>query len=374
MVGELVARYGERAVLVTGRASFSRTAHYRKLMTDLRQRGLAVDHIAVPGEPDPRMIDDAVRSLGVLRPAVVLAIGGGSALDAGKAIAGLATSGDSVMDYLEGVGAGREYLGPALPLVAVPTTAGTGSEATRNAVIGRSGRGGFKKSFRDNALVPRHAVVDPDLLAGCPPEVIAANGMDALTQLIESYLSTRAGPFTDALAAAGIAAASDGLQPLYRSQGADAAARGRMAWAALVSGITLAQAGLGSVHGLAAPLGALFPIPHGAACGAVVAEAVAANIDAAERRNRSANMLQRYCRVAELLGGSGFADHRQGALWLVERLRELTRELGIPGLARFGVDESRIPELVADSRGNSMRTNPVELGDAEIADLVRRCL
>ncbi len=373
-VGELVAGYGERVVLVTGKASFPRSSRFRKLVSELRQRNLAVDHIAIPGEPDPRMVDDAVRSLGPVRHAVVLAIGGGSALDAGKAIAGLATSGDSVMDYLEGVGAGRDYRGPALPLVAVPTTAGTGSEATRNAVIGRSGRGGFKKSFRDNALVPRHAVVDPDLLAGCPPEVIAANGMDALTQLIESFLSTRAGPFTDALAAAGIEAAREGLQPLHRSQGADAAARGRMAWAALASGITLAQVGLGSVHGLAAPLGALFPIPHGAACGAVLAEAVAVNIEAAERRNLEATILQRYRRVAELLGGRSFADDRQGARWLVERLRELTRELGIPGLSGFGVDESRIPELVADSRGNSMRTNPVNLDDDEIADLVRRCL
>ncbi len=372
-VAELIAGYGNRIALVTGESSFAASRRLQSLLSELDQRDICREHVVIPGEPTPEMIDAAVRRLRADPPAAVLAVGGGSALDAGKAIAGLTPGGAPVTDYLEGVGSGRVYRGPALPMVAVPTTAGTGSEATRNAVIGRAGRGGFKKSFRDNALVPRHAVIDPDLLASCPAPVIAANGMDALTQLLESYLSTRASRFTDALARSGLESIRDGLESLYRSEGADAAARERMAWAALASGICLAQSGLGSVHGLAAPLGALFPIPHGVACGAVVAEATAINVAAAGRVESGDRILRRYAEVAALLCGTP-VDDRDAAAALVDWLRQLTRRLGVPGLSAYGVTDADVAELVANSRGNSMRTNPVELTDDEIANLVRRCL
>ena len=171
-------------------------------------------------EPSPDLVDDTVARLKHLRADFVVAVGGGSALDAGKAIAGLIATGNSVMEYLEGVGKGRIYTGPAIPMIAVPTTAGTGSEATKNAVLGRHGEDGFKKSFRDARLVPRVAVVDPDLLASCPPHVIAANGMDALTQLLEAYLSSRSNAFTDALATSGLVAVGEGLPALYQSKAA----------------------------------------------------------------------------------------------------------------------------------------------------------
>jgi len=234
-------------------------------------------------------------------------IGGGSALDAAKAIAGLLRVGDSVMDYLEGVGPEKPYTGPAVPFIAVPTTAGTGSEATKNAVLSRHGRDGFKKSFRDERLVAQHALVDPDLLIGCPPELIAANGMDALTQLVESWTSLRANPFTDALALSGLEAARDALLPWYENAGGPAditeAARSRMAYASLISGITLAQVGLGAVHGLASPLGAFFPIPHGVVCGTLLAEATDINIRAMRERDRHNPALARYARLAEILLG-----------------------------------------------------------------------
>ena len=217
---------------------------------------------------------------------VVLAVGGGSVLDAGKAIAAMLGpgAGGTVTDHLEGLPGFRPYEGVPLPFVAVPTTAGTGSEATRNAVISRRGPDGWKRSIRHERMVAVDAVVDPDLLAGAAPVQIAANGMDALTQLLEAYTSTKAGPLTDALALDGLAAARDSLLAWHgEPDGPGApAARSGMAYAALLSGICLAHAGLGGVHGLASPLGAQLPIPHGIACGATLA-----GIVARERARRS---------------------------------------------------------------------------------------
>lgn len=195
-------------------------------------------------------------------------------MEAAKAVAGLLKPGNSVMDHLEGVGPERPYAGPSTPFIAVPTTARTGSEVTKNAVLSISSPQGFKKSFRHERLVPEHAAVDPDLLAPCPPPLIAANGMDAFTQLLESFMSTTASPFADALALSAMAAVRDGLLAWYEgTPGAAVDGRERMAYTALASGITLAQTGLGSVHGLAAPLGAFFPIAHGVTCGTLLAAA-----------------------------------------------------------------------------------------------------
>lgn len=373
-IGELpaiVAPYGRRGVLVTGSASLAASGTEDRLLAELRRASVSMEIVRIPSEPDPALIDGAVAALAPGRPRFVVAAGGGSALDAGKAIAGLLPSGRPVMDFLEGVGAGHRYPGPALPMIAVPTTAGTGSEATRNAVIGVSGRGGFKKSFRDEQLVPAVALVDPDLLATCPPPVVAANGMDALTQLLEGYVSVRASPFTDALAEKGLGAVRRGLMPMYESDAADTAARARMAWAALASGMVLAQAGLGSVHGLAAPLGAFFALPHGVACGTLVAAATDVNIAALAVRDPEGRALGRYRRAAELLLGRHFRDQREGCAALVALLAEWTERLGIDRLSRYGVVDADVPTLVANARGNSMKTNPVELTDEEVARLVR---
>jgi alcohol dehydrogenase len=315
---------------------------------------------------------------------VVVGIGGGSVLDCAKAVAGLLMPGNSVMDHLEGIGPELPYRGPTVPFIAVPTTAGTGSEATKNAVLSVCGEGGFKKSFRDEALVSRVAIVDPDLLASCPPELIAGNGMDALTQLLESYVSLRANPFTDALALSGLACIRDGLLPWFQEaaagRGADgsgsvaAAARERMAYAALCSGICLAQAGLGAVHGLASPLGAQFPIPHGVACGATLAAATAANIEALESRDPASPALARDAAAGWILTGIAAADDRASRAALVPALITLTARLGIPRLSAYGVSAASIPALVADSRGSSMKTNPIVLTDEEIGGVVRAAL
>lgn len=361
--------YGKHALLVTGADSLKNSPFWPALTTGLKAEGLSWLHLAIPGEPSPQMVDEAVRALRAEPIDFVVGIGGGSALDAAKAIAGLLKPGNSVMDHLEGVGPELPYNGPATPFIAVPTTAGTGSEATKNAVLSVQGANGFKKSFRDEKLVAEYALIDPDLLATCPPAVIAANGMDAFTQLLESYVSSRAAPMTDSLAWGGMKAARDALLALHADAG-DARAREGMAYAALVSGITLAQVGLGSVHGLAAPLGAFFPIPHGVACGTLVATATRVNIDALRAREASHPALEKYAQVGRLLSRQGQLDQEAAHTALVDTLEAWTRQLALPTLAHYGVRPADIPRIVASSRGSSMKTNPVWLEDSEIAAIV----
>ena len=366
-VPDILARYGHGVMLVTGSRSFPSTPQWDDLITILEQRDFAWYHVSVDGEPSPQLIDSVVAEYAGTGIDVVLGVGGGSALDAAKAIAGLLRVQLSVMDYLEGVGPELSYEGPAVPLVAVPTTAGTGSEATKNAVLSVQGRAGFKKSFRDDRLVAEYAVVDPELLATCPPRVIAANGMDALTQLLESFVSLRANVFTNALAVSGLRAVREGLLPWYEGESPDtAAARAHMAYAALLSGITLAQCGLGSVHGLASPLGAYYPIPHGVVCGTLVATCTAVNIDALRERAPDSVALDRYAEAAAILCGQSFSSREAAWRALVNLLAEWTQRLDLPRLSDYGLDTGGVDQVVAHSRGSSMHTNPVVLSDAEI--------
>jgi alcohol dehydrogenase len=370
----LVRQWGRRALLVTGARSFAATPHWDALQRDLAAQGVEWELCQVAGEPSPELVDGVVARLADTGIDAVVGIGGGSALDAAKAIAGLLRVRGSVMDYLEGVGPELPYEGPAVPFIACPTTAGTGSEATKNAVLSTHGAQGFKKSFRDERLVPAYAVVDPGLLASCPLALIAANGMDAMTQLLESYVSIRANPLTDALCESGLAAVRDGLPAWYRGGAAATDGQDRMAYAALLSGITLAQTGLGSVHGLAAPLGAFFPIPHGVACGTLVAAATALNVRAMRAREPANPALDKYARAAGILCGRGFAHAEAACEALVELLRAWTAELGLAPLRHFAMAASDVPRVVANSRGSSMKTNPIVLTDGEIADLLRERL
>jgi alcohol dehydrogenase len=379
----IAAGYGTHLLLVTGSRSFRDGPAWAPLVAGLEAAGLALDQLAVAGEPSPDLVDGAVADGRRDPPDVVVGIGGGTALDTAKAIAGLLRTGTSLLDHLEGVGRGLPYPGPATPFIAVPTTAGTGSEATKNAVIsGRLPGAGaddppFKKSFRDDRLVASVALLDPDLLAGCPPEVIAGDGMDALTQLLESFTSTGASPFTDAIARSGLAAIGGAL-PAWHVAALDgagapetASARDAMAWAALCSGIALAGAGLGAVHGMVAPLGARFGIHHGTGCGALVAAVTRMNLAALAERAPGSRALERYAEAGRLLAGdSGSTDRaltdeaaRHALLAALDRLTEVLR---IPRLAAFGVASDAFPVLVAESRGTSMRTNPVVLTDDEI--------
>lgn len=362
--------YGKNLIVVTGASSLQNKPQWQWLSAELAAGGFDWSHIVIETEPGPALIDDMVAQHRDTDIDAVLAIGGGSVLDAGKAIAGLLKPGNSVMDHLEGVGPELPYLGPATPLIAVPTTAGTGSEATKNAVLSRHGPEGFKKSFRDNQLVARLAILDPALLAGTPAQQIAANGMDALTQLLESCVSTRANPFTDALALNGISRVRDSLPDWHRDGDTAIDAQADMLYAAWLSGITLAQVGLGSVHGLAAPLGALSTIPHGVACGCLLARATEVNIDVMRQREPDNRALQKYAEVGRLFCNDPDLDDPHALDSLVRRLYQWTDMLSLPGLGKSGISVQQIPALVALCRGSSMKTNPVVLTDTEIESIL----
>ena len=373
-VPALAAAYGHTALLVTGKQSFCVTTRWQPFIQSLETRGMRWLHLTVSGEPSPSLVDQAVSRFRVEAVDVVIAIGGGSVLDAAKAIAGLLPHGNSVIDHLEGVGRNIPYHGPSTPFIAVPTTAGTGSEATKNSVLSVPGRDGYKKSFRDECLIPEYAVVDPDLIVSCPRELVAADGMDAFTQLLESYVSLKANPFIDALAWSGMSAVKEGLFAAW--EGKEPAAtqgRGAMAYAALLSGITLAQVGLGSVHGLASPLGAYFPIPHGVVCGTLVAAATEINLKAMQEREPENKALAKYAEVGRLLTGQTEMDDATAHLSLIALLAEWSERLELPRLNGYGITSADFPLIVANSRGSSMQTNPIVLTDSEInAILVQR--
>ncbi|MCX7945712.1 MAG: iron-containing alcohol dehydrogenase [Hydrogenophilus sp.] len=367
-VPSIVARLGKRALVVTGSRHFAESEEGARFFAGLRAEGVVWQQLRVEGEPSAQWVDEQAAACRTDGFDVVVGVGGGSVLDAAKALAGLLRVNHSVRDFLEGVGPELPYPGPAVPWVAVPTTAGTGSEVTKNAVLGEPGV--FKKSFRDEQLVATVAVVDPDLLATCPPPLVAANGMDALTQLLEAFVSLRASPLTDALARDGLSAVRAGLLRFYADAG-DAAARAAMAYAALLSGICLANAGLGAVHGLASPLGAFFSIGHGVVCGTLVAAVTRANIQALEERLPDSPALPKYAEAGRILTGRGDLEERQAREALVALLEGWSEQLALPHLSALGVSEKDFPRVVAHSRGTSMRTNPVQLSDEELTTVLR---
>jgi alcohol dehydrogenase len=371
-VADLATHYGRRALIFTGGGSFRRSGRLEQFAADLAARGIESQYATVAGEPSPESVDGMAAQFREFNPACVVGIGGGSVLDAAKAVAGLLRIPNSVIDFLEGVGPELPYPGSAVPFIAVPTTAGTGSEATKNAVLSRRGADGFKKSFRDERLVAEYALLDPDLLSGCPPELIAGNGMDALTQLLESYVSLRANPFTDALCISGLTNVREGLLAWYR-RGSDAKEEmARMGFAALLSGITLAQCGLGSVHGIAAPLGAFFPVPHGIACGTLVAAATEVNVIAMREREPQNPALRRYAEVGFLLANRLAGETDAGIDLLLGILHNWTEELQLPPLSAYGVREEDTGGIALNSRGSSMKTNPIPLSDEEIEKIIRK--
>lgn len=370
----LIANHGHRFLLITGARHFQSSPYWQDLQRSFKAEGLSWEVLKIAGEPSPQLIDEAVRDYRDRQIDVVVGIGGGSALDAAKAIAGLLRPGNSVMDHLEGVGPELPYQGPATPFIAVPTTAGTGSEATKNAVLSTHGPDGFKKSFRDEKLAAEVALVDPDFLSTCTPQVVAANGMDAFTQLLESYVSSKANRFTDALAWSGIKAARDSLLTWYEHGEAARDAQAGMAYAALMSGITLAQVGLGSVHGLASPLGAFFPIPHGVVCGTLVAEATAMNIRALKEREPASKILLKYAQAGRMMTHDIHLSDEEALKRLVGILEGWTQTMQLPPLSDYGVTLKDIPKIVANSRGSSMKTNPIVLTDEEISEILLRRL
>lgn len=360
---EIAALGVRRALLVTGRSA-GRAAGLRE---GLAAAGVEAALLRVEGEPTVDLVREGAARAAAERCDGVVALGGGSALDAGKAVAALAANGGDPLDYLEVVGRGRPLARPSLPFAAIPTTAGTGSEVTRNAVLGAQG---VKASLRSPHLLPRLALVDPDLLAGAPRHVLAASGLDALSQLVEPLLSARANPLTDALAADGIRRSARSLRRACL-EGAGPAEREDLALASLFGGLCLANAGLGAVHGFAAPVGGRFPAPHGAVCAALLPFALEVNLRALRARAPDHPSLPRFDDLAAWLTGRAGASAEEGIAWVAD----LCRELRIPGLSRYGATSADVPDLVARAKAaSSMRANPIALTDAELAEIAERAL
>jgi alcohol dehydrogenase class IV len=356
---------GRRALVVTGRTS----ARAGPLLDELAKHGIEYTMFQVLGEPTTTTVREATERARNADCHLVIGLGGGSSLDVGKAAAALLTNEGDPEDYLEVVGNGKQLTQPSVPCIAIPTTAGTGSEVTRNAVLASPSHG-IKVSMRSSLMLPRVALVDPELMYGLPPEITASTGLDALTQLIEPYTSSRANPITDTLCRDGIRRVARSLAHAYEN-GDDVAAREDMALASLFGGLALTNAGLGIVHGLAGPIGGKFSAPHGAICASLLPRAMEANVAAIRQRLSSSEALWRYDEIARILTASGAAKASDGVEWV----KELCRTLRIPSLASYGVQSGDFPELVERAdRASSTKGNPIRLTNDEMLQILSRAL
>jgi len=359
---EVLAGLGSRVLVCTG----ADPARHGGLLAGL---GLPATVFPVAAEPTVELARAGVAAAREHGADVVAAIGGGSVIDLGKAVAMLLGNGGDPLDYLEVVGSGRKITQPAAPLLAVPTTAGTGAEVTANAVLASPAHR-IKASLRSKLMIPRVALVDPQLTASCPPPVTAASGLDALTQCLEPFVCTQASPLTDGLAREGLRRAAAGLRAAY-ADGGDLAARTDMAMCSLLGGIALANAKLGAVHGLAGVIGGTADVPHGMACAALLAPVIEANVRALRSGPAGHPALDRYAEAAQLLTGRPAATIEDGLAWI----RETVTLLAAPGLATFGVRPDQAGEIAAKAAGSSsMQGNPVALSDSDLRAIVLQAL
>lgn len=364
LLGSSVKSFGTRVLLVRGARSLLSSPHAQEILHQLA--GTITEQYSIDKEPTPAMIDAAVRQFSEFAPHCVVAIGGGSVLDAGKAISAMLPLKEPVKDYLEGVGTKPLHPGVKTPFVAIPTTSGTGSEATKNAVISEMGPNGYKRSLRHNNFVPDLAIIDPALTLGCPASVTAASGMDAFTQLLESYLSTAANPVTDALAYAGLKLVARSLKRAY-DDGSNMEARTDMALASYLSGITLANAGLGLVHGFASPIGGYFNVPHGVICATLMGPANKLTVRKLRRDKILSAALSKYAAIGKIFSqerdksAEYYTDH------LLSVVETLTKELQIPTLSQFGITPDHWQKIVKET-GN--KNNPVDLEPEEMMEVL----
>ena len=360
-LGTVSRFFGQKPLLVCGR---SRSRHQRPLDL-LAKDGFEVSVLQVDPEPTVAAAMEGVERARTAECDFVVGFGGGSAIDAGKAISALLANPGDPYDYLEVIGKGRALPHPALPFVAVPTTAGTGAEVTRNAVLGSPDHK-VKVSLRSHLMLPKIALVDPEVTHSVPPGITASTGLDALTQVIEAYVSPKATIFTDALCREGVRRGARSLRRAWQN-GDDAQAREDMALTSLFSGLALANAGLGAVHGLAGPLGGLIGAPHGAICAALLPHVMHANIKTLRRTDHASESLARYKELAELMIGNESASEEDGADWT----GQLAQDLGIEGLADLGLSPSDIVQTAQQAcRSSSMKANPVELTEEVLEEIL----
>jgi len=359
---QCIKQFGKRVILVTRGPSFTKTKQGEDLLTAIKGKSIISQDVVIESEPSPGMIDEAVSTSAGFKPDAIVAIGGGSVLDAGKAISAMVRVKGSVIEYLEGVG-NKDHPGIKIPFIALPTTSGTGSEATKNAVISSIGKNGFKRSLRHENFVPDIALVDPELTLNCPADITAASGMDCFTQLTEAYLSVKSNEYTDSLALEGLKAIKHSLIAVNKD-GSDINARTGMAFSALTSGICLANAGLGVVHGLASSIGGMYKIPHGIICGTLMAVSNELNVKKIRKGYGNQSSLRKYALLGEM-----FLDEKGKSQdfyidGFIEHLHFLTEELHLPGLKKYGIRERDMEKICAVT---DCKNNPVNL---EVSDLM----
>jgi alcohol dehydrogenase class IV len=366
MLPSILTSFGKNVLLVTGARSFLTSEPGRALPDNLRQTGFAFEHFIISREPTPEMIDHAVRRFISFHSDVVVAVGGGSVMDAGKAISAMLPLNDPVKDYLEGVGTKASHPGSKIPFVAVPTTSGTGSEATKNAVLSETGENGYKKSLRHNNFVPDIAILDPLLMINCPPSITASSGMDAFTQLLESLLSTVANSITDTLAIEGLARVSRSLRKAF-DDGSNIEARTDMSLASYLSGITLANAGLGLVHGFASSIGGFFDIPHGVICSSLMPACNRSAVKKLRQLRTNDAALVKYANTGKLFSNATNKSNDYYIDFLLNLLNDWTHAMKIPRLRDKGVLQEHFKKIV-DATDN--KNNPVTLEKDEMMEVL----
>ncbi len=364
-VGALAADVGKRAFVITGKT----TERAAPLFDALAANNIEAATFAVSGEPTTDIAQEATQQAKAAECDLVIGFGGGSPLDTGKAVAALLTNGGVPLDYLEVIGKGQPITQPAAPYIAIPTTAGTGTEVTRNAVL-KSPQHRMKVSLRSALILPRIAVIDPELTYSLPPDVTASTGLDAFTQVLEPFVSLKANPMTDALCREGLSRAARSLRTAYE-HGDDVEAREDMAGVSLFGGLALANAKLGAVHGFAGPAGGMFPAPHGAVCARLLPFAMEMNVRALQERFKSSEALQRYDEIARIFTGSDVAVASDGVEWV----QDLCAALDVPPLSRYGMSADDIPTLVQKAgKSSSMKGNPVTLTPDEMTAILQQAL
>lgn len=356
----------KKLVLITGGASFRNTDLWQHFVNELKSMRIELKDYSISGEPDPDTINSIAGNGKDFQPDCILAIGGGSVLDAGKAVSAMIPEELPVEQYLEGIGT-EQPTGDKIFYIAVPTTSGTGSETTKNAVISRTGENGFKKSLRHDSYVPNIALIDPKLMLSCPKEITAASGLDAITQLVEGFVSSKSSPLTDSLAISGLMTAGRSFERAVEQGESDIEARTHMAYAACMSGIVLANAGLGIIHGIAGYAGGRFSISHGVACGTLLAKATDVIIDRLFDLEEENNIpLIKYAESAKYLSGRDLGSVEKNCGLLVDQFYLWTEKYEIPVLSSFGISEDDCHEIAVKS---GLKNTPVDLSAEDIQEI-----
>ncbi len=367
---DLIPNFGNNVLYVIGGSSLKNSGKWDEIESTMQKNNIPFSSISVYGEPTPRFVDEAVNKFRNHNIDVIVGIGGGSVIDAGKAISAMLTKKNSIKDFLEGVG-NKTHDGKKIPYIAVPTTSGTGSEVTKNTVISKVGIEGFKKSLRHDNLIPNYAVIDPKLVISCPKSVSSSCGMDAFTQLLEGYVSPKSNLITDTFAMSGIKKMKDAIIPVCNEKGSDINLRSAMAYGALLSGIVLANAGLGIVHGFASSIGGLFEIPHGVVCGTLLAESTKANIKRLEELGSEVeNYLLKYALVGALIDGKNCfedIDISHYCSILVDVLDNWTKKLNIDRLGQYGITSTDVDSIIDKT---SLKNNPVQLKREDLHEIL----